>query len=168
MRTNCLDLTLSRASWAPMKFRPLTNFLMFFKVYDTQTQFYKSQLCIWVSNWPVSRAWHLFFTSTVELWHPYGSLKYFISHTCWWDLDKLINLTMADQTIDWMMFAAASTSDNVLRDSLVTRLHAYASSNLDNQSFNVVYNPSKGNQITGASRLYIFSTLDLQDATTYV
>ena len=66
------------------------------------------------------------------------------------------------------MFAAASTSDNVLRDSLVTRLHAYASSNLDNQPFNVVYNPSKGNQITGASRLYIFFTLDLQDVTTYV
>ena len=62
------------------------------------------------------------------------------------------------------MFAAASTSDDELRDELVTRLHAYTSSGLNNLPFNVAYNPSNGNQITGASRLYIFFTYDLECA----
>ena len=50
------------------------------------------------------------------------------------------------------MFIAAAASDITLRDGLISRLHVYASSNLDNQPFEVVYNPTSGHQITGAAR----------------
>ena len=40
--------------------------------------------------------------------------------------------------IDWMMFIAATVSDNTVRDGLISNLHDYASSNLENQPFEVV------------------------------
>ena len=66
------------------------------------------------------------------------------------------HLSILIKVPDWMMFTAATVSDKALRDSLVTRLHAYASPNLENQPYDVVYNTYKGNQITGASRSYIY------------
>lgn len=53
---------------------------------------------------------------------------------------------------DWMMFIAAIATDNTLRDGLISQLHAYASPNKQNQPFEVVYNPSTADQITGSSR----------------
>ena len=64
------------------------------------------------------------------------------------------------------MFIAATASDITLRDGLISRLHAYASSNLDNQPFEVVYNPISGHQITGAARsvtLYMYIESDCVD-----
>ena len=54
--------------------------------------------------------------------------------------------------IDWMMFIAATVSDNTVRDGLISNLHDYASSNLENQPFEVVYNPLSGHQINGSAR----------------
>ena len=50
------------------------------------------------------------------------------------------------------MFIAATVSDNTVRDGLISNLHDYASSNLENQPFEVVYNPLSGHQINGSAR----------------
>lgn len=55
-------------------------------------------------------------------------------------------------TLDWMMFTAAIATDNTLRDGLIAQLHGYASSNKQNQPFEVVYNPITADQIAGSSR----------------
>ena len=68
--------------------------------------------------------------------------------------------------VDWTMFIAAAASDIALRDGLISRLHAYASPNLENQPFEVVYNPMSGHQITGAARsvtLYMYIESDCVD-----
>ena len=54
--------------------------------------------------------------------------------------------------LDWTMFIAAMATDTMLRDGLISRLLAYASSTLENQPFEVVYNPLTGHQVTGAAR----------------
>ena len=64
------------------------------------------------------------------------------------------------------MFIAAAASDIALRDGLISRLHAYASPNLENQPFEVVYNPLGGHQITGAASsvtLYMYIESDCVD-----
>lgn len=63
--------------------------------------------------------------------------------------------------LDWLMFAAACTSDLTLRDALITHIHAYASSTLGNQPFEVVYNPLTGDQIAGSSRFGLSSLSEL-------
>ncbi|KAH8111989.1 DUF1793-domain-containing protein [Phellopilus nigrolimitatus] len=50
---------------------------------------------------------------------------------------------------DWTMFAAAIVTDTSVRDSMISLLHSYASPNLENLPFAVMYNPTNGHQLGG-------------------
>ncbi|EJC98586.1 DUF1793-domain-containing protein [Fomitiporia mediterranea MF3/22] len=93
-------------------------------VYDTQTQFYKSQLSQWNYGIPM-------------------------------DLSNTSSVARAD----WMMFAAASTSDISIRDAMHLQIHEYISAFLpQNLPFPILYNPRDGTQIGGENSPAIGAT----------
>lgn len=54
---------------------------------------------------------------------------------------------MVKRVIDWMMFAAAVATDSNVRDGLISGIHAYASANMGNMPFPVVYSVSNGSEL---------------------
>lgn len=48
-----------------------------------------------------------------------------------------------------MLFAAATASDDAVRDSMILQVHSYVSANLGNKPFPILYNASNGSQIGG-------------------
>lgn len=50
-----------------------------------------------------------------------------------------------------MVFAAASVSDDSVRNTFIQQVHAYASAGHGNAPFAVLYNPTNGSQTTANS-----------------
>ena len=61
--------------------------------------------------------------------------------------------------LDWMMFAASSTSDTTTRNAMISQVWEYASVNSDqNLPFPVLYDPDNGMRTSGVGRYgFLFS-----------
>ena len=55
-----------------------------------------------------------------------------------------IRLVSENLLPDWMMFSAATVFDNSTRNSMVSQVHGYASSNQAQSAFAVNYSPATG------------------------
>lgn len=72
-------------------------------------------------------------------------------------LIALLHVDTCTCILDWILFAAAASTDNNLRSSLIDLVHSYAFSPSNSTPFTPLYDPTTGRSLGGSNRLVAFA-----------